>query len=573
LNEKRGFLPRLALAWLAAVPVLPLAAEKSADWALSASRFEAVLAQTTPDGERDVDSRPVVSLPIANGRSGRFAVEQVSVMAAGLAARFPRIRTYRGIGLDDPTAVARLDLTPLGFHAMVLSSAGTVLVEPDEDRPLERSRVFLPHRVRVGPPWQCATPLRARDDSFRALARRPSRAIAGDLIRTYRIAIAATGEYTAFHGGTIESGLTAVVTVLNRIVGVLERDVGIRLVLVDGNDRLIYTDPETDPYTNDEPREMTGENQANLDNIIGSGNYDLGHVFGTYPQGRGEGAVCEPGRKARGVSGLPSPTTELFSIQLVAHEIGHQFNASHTFNGTTRACEGRRQAPTAWEPGSGSTIMSYAGVCAGENMARLADDYFHTGSLDEILAYVSLGRGTTCGEVSASGNRAPTADAGRRYRIPAKTPFALVGRGSDPDGDSLTYVWEQFDLGPSSPPLADDGQRPLFRSYPPVADPIRIIPRIKSLRHGKATIKEILPTTRRKLTFRLTVRDGRGGVAHDTVKLRVENQAGPFRVLDPRRGDLWTAGGREVVKWQIAGTDRTSPSFSWRALRTTAARG
>ena len=538
MNEIRGSLLRLALTCLAAVPVLPLAAEEPTDWALSANRH------------------PIVLLPTADGGLGRFAVEPVSIMEAGLAARFPRIRTYRGVGLDDPAAIARLDLTPLGFHAMVLSPAGTVLVEPDEASPRERSKVVLPHRVGVRPPWQCSTPPRESNNSAQSPAIRPTRAIAGDQIRTYRIAIAATGEYTDFHGGTVESGLAEVVTVLNRIVGILERDVAIRLVLVDGNDQLIYTDPETDPYNNDDPSQMTGQNQTNLDNVIGSQNYDIGHVFGTYPQGRGEGTACVAGRKAMGYSGLPRPTTEFFAIQLVAHEIGHQFHANHTYNATTRSCERWRHALTAWEPGSGSTIMSYAGICAEENVARRGDDYFHTGSLDEILAYVSLGAGADCGEVAASGNRPPTADAGRRYKIPAETPFVLVGSGGDPDGDALTYVWEQFDLGPPSPPMADDGMRPLFRSYPPVAEPIRVIPRVKDLRRGRVTIKEVLPTTTRKLTFRLTVRDGRGGVARDTVKHRVTNRAGPFRVLEPRRGDLWTTGGQQVVRWKVAGTAR-----------------
>jgi hypothetical protein len=148
------------------------------------------------------------------------------------------------------------------------------------------------------------------------------------------------------------------------------------------------------------------------------------------------------------------------------------------------------------------------------------------------------------------------ANAGRRYKIPIETPFMLSGSGSDPDGDTLTYVWEQFDLGPPSPPLADDGMRPLFRSYPPVAQPIRVIPRVRDLRRGRTTIKEVLPTTTRQLTFRLTVRDGIGGVAHDTVKLLVKDEAGPFRVLEPRKRDLWTTGSQQDVVWDVAGTDR-----------------
>lgn len=497
----------------------------------------------------------VISLPTADGGSGRFSIWEESVMEAEIAARFPRIRTYRGIGIDDPTALARLDVTPLGFHAMVLSSAGTVLVDPDEDRPLEAGRITIPGRIRASSPLVCATPGRGRDETARSFAALPSRAIAGDLIRTYRIAIAASGEYTAFHGGTVEAGLAAVTSVLNRIAGIFERDASIRLILVNDNDQIIYTNAETDPYTNDDPRQMTVENQENLDRVIGSGSYDIGHVFGTYPQGRGEGRVCVEGRKGRGVSGLPAPSMEFFAIQLVVHEIGHQFDANHTFNGTTRACAGRRWGPTAWEPGSGSTIMSYAGICGREDVVSLGDDYFHTGSLDEMLAWVSEGVGAGCGEVSASDNSPPMARAGKRYKIPVETPFELSGRGADPDGDALSFVWEQFDLGPASPPMADDGSRPLFRSYPPVAEATRTIPRIRDLRRGRSTIKEVLPTTKRKLTFRLTVRDGRGGVARDTVRLRVDDRTGPFRVLLPTGRDAWSIGAAGRVEWAVAGTD------------------
>ena len=226
MNAVRGSLLRLALSCLTVAPVLPLAAEEPPEEGLIADRLEAVLAEAPPAGAAYADRRPVIRLPTGDGILERFAVEEVAVMEPGLAARFPQIRTYRGVGLDDPTALARLDLTPQGFHAMVLTPTGTVLVEPDEARPLERSRVVLPRQAWARSPWQCATPPRDSDDGAPSLPLRPSRAVAGDLIRTYRIAIATTGEYTDFHGGTVESGLAEVVTVLNRIDGICIVELG-----------------------------------------------------------------------------------------------------------------------------------------------------------------------------------------------------------------------------------------------------------------------------------------------------------------------------------------------------------
>jgi hypothetical protein len=380
----------------------------------------------------------------------------------------------------------------------------------------------------------------------------------GDQLRTYRIAIAATGEYTTFHGGTVNSALSAIATTLNRVNQIYERDLAVRMVLVANNDQIVYTNGATDPYTNSNGIAMLTENQTTLDAVIGSANYDIGHVVSTGGGGiAGLGVVCANSNKARGVTGSPQPVGDAFDIDYVAHEIGHQFDADHTFNGTSGACVDPNRSPTnAYEPGSGTTIMAYAGICGAENLQSNSDAMFHAGSIASIVTFTTAGSGNGCAAVSATGNNPPTVNAGQPYTIPRSTPFELTGSGSDPDvGNTLTYAWEQMDLGTasSSPAtMVDDGTRPIFRSFLPTGSPTRTFPKLTDLLNNTSTIGESLPTTNRALNFRLTARDGLGGVDAANVQLQVVSTAGPFAVTAPNGGQ--NVVGSATVSWNTANT-------------------
>lgn len=509
----------------------------------------------------------VITLPMPDGTYARFAIQESPIMAPDLAAALPEVRTYRAQGLDDPTASGRLDFTPEGFHGFILSSAGAVYIDPyrrgDTAHYMSyRRRDYA--RAAGSPPFTCeATRTRPnRDGASRLTADDAGRLVAlvasGANLRTYRLALAATGEYTAFHGGTVAGAQAAMVTTMNRVNGIYEREVAIRMVMV-SNSSIVYTNAVSDPFTN--TSSDLNATQTTIDSIIGAANYDIGHLFGTAGSGLAAiESVCFTGYKAKGLTGSSSPAGDAFDVDYVAHEMGHQFGAEHTFNGTAAGCGGNRVSDSAYEPGSGSTIMGYAGLCEWENVQLHSDAYFHGRSYDQIVAYSTDTRpdwGGFCAAISLTSNNPPSVTPGPVVTIPSRTPFALTGAATDPDGELLTYAWEQYDLGSASPPpLSDDGQRPLFRSFTPTSSPTRIFPKLSDILGGTTPVGEVLPTTSRSMTFRLTVRDNRaggGGVNFGYRTVNVAGGAGPFRVNSPFT--TWSGGSTQIVSWQVANTD------------------
>ncbi len=508
---------------------------------------------------RQADQQPAtINLPLPNGTYQPFLIEYSPVMEAELAARYPQIRTYAGYGVDDPSLSVRLDRTPQGFHALVTqtSSLRSYYIDPI---PVKDDA------TQGGSSWyRCYFPIRRELKAFpveipgsvdRLFTRSdlpPEGSFAGERL-LYRLAVSATGEYTQYHGGRVEDGLAAIVTTINRVNAVYERDLGVRLILVGDNDQLVFTDPETDPFT---PLNERSQNQRLLDELLGPAGYDIGHVFGVGGASNAQGSLaCLDGQKGRAYSGLGDPVGDPFDIDFVAHEIGHQLGASHTFN----KC-GILQGEQPYEPGSGTTIMGYAGVglCFDEDhLSANSSDYFHNASISEIFVYTRLGDGRACAASEPVNNEAPVIEllpAGPA--IPHSTPFALSASAIDPDDDPLSWCWEEFDAGPPTLPDAPQGSAPLFRSFPPVADSFRIFPRLDSLLAGQPSRGEVLPDYARPLTFRLTLRDGRGGVSWATTELAVTDEAGPFQLTAPNGGEVWQPGSVVTVSWDVANTDQ-----------------
>lgn len=512
----------------------------------------------------------ILTFPMPDGSSKRFKVVETSIMEPDLAAKFPNIKTYGGQGIDDPYATIKVDWTELGFHAMILSQVnGFVFIDPYAPGTLVdyvsyNKKDLLAKTSLLQEGLNLSKAALSRSGAQRTEA---TQCIGGTL-RRYRLAVACTQQYAVAVGGstvTPAQALSAIATSVNRVDGVYETEVDIRLVLISNNDKIVFTDAATQPFTgNNDVQVLIKESQHVIDSIIGSANYDIGHTFSTGAGGLADvGVVCDNATKARGVTGITHPLGDPFDIDYVAHEIGHQFGGTHTFNAVTGNCSGNGDPATNAEPGSGATIMAYAGICgASNNLQAHTIPYFHALSFDQIINFSNVGNGNSCAVQIATGNKPPVVSAGNDFVIPKSTPFVLTGSASDADGDPLTYSWEQINTGGSFGDWnSPSGDAPLFRSFSPVTTPVRYFPQLTDILNNTTTIGEILPSYARTLKFRLTARDNRaggGGVCSDETNVTVSGDAGPFVVTAPNTATTWEVGSFSTITWDVAKTN-TAP--------------
>jgi hypothetical protein len=505
-----------------------------------------------------------------DGSMADFEIYASPIMQDELAQRYPEIKTYKVYGIDDPLASGRLDITPQGFHAMLHTSQGRLFIDPDTgsaqaDRYQARTRNAV-----TTSGYSCAV------DASGYAASSPQHTAARTAVRAsntflqYRLAVAATSEYVKRVTGSVSDFLgaqAAIVTAINRVNQIYERDLSIKLVLVASNDQLIERGGNVS-FSNGNPAQMFVENQAWIDFKLGSSGYDIGHVFGTGGGGLALlGSVCDRGNKAKGVSGIVDPLGDPFYVDFVAHEIGHQFDADHSFNGSTSNCATGRNQVTAYEPGSGSTIMAYAGICGVENIQNNSDATFHAASIAQINSFTAAA-GSCFSEVSGySANTSdPVVAAVFDRTIPANTAFVLDGSASDADGNTLSYQWDQLDAGcPTNASSfgTDTGFNGLFRSYQPRAVAKRHFPALGTQLQGLFDDAEVVPCNNRDLNLRFTVRDGFSGQDSDDVKVTVRDTGAVFAItnLDTPSQTINTSTPF-AVNWRVAATDQAPISCS-----------
>ncbi len=498
-----------------------------------------------------------IQLPSPEGGFMEFLLEENTAMAEGLKENFPGIQTFNAMPLDGANVWGKVEITHKGLRAMIFSPGkSTIFLDPVFKSSPKYYLVYRQNKFLTDKTFTCHLS-EDRIDGRTDMAKDGEPYNACEL-KTYEIAIAGTGTYTEFHGGTVEDALAAMVTSMDRINGIYERDFGITFTIVENNDQVIYTDPDNDPYTSGNTGAMIGEVQDNLDDEIGNANYDIGHVFdGTNAGGLASlGVVCAQGSKARGVTTGSSPVNDPFDLRVLSHEIGHQFSATHTFN---NECGGNRTDATAVEPGSGNTPMSYAAICP-PNVQNFTDEHFHGISMQQIGNYIDNPL-VTCQTTTEILNTAPVLeDLPDLIFIPVSTPFLLEAIATDLDGDELTYCWEQIDNEISQqPPVPSSTGGPNFRSLPPDEDPVRYFPSLASLVSNGPYTWERLPSVERQMDFRVTVRDnspGAGCTQYDDMTVQTVADAGPFQLQYPSDfGIVWQPFTEETILWDVANTD------------------
>ncbi|HRB85563.1 MAG TPA: zinc-dependent metalloprotease family protein [Bacteroidia bacterium] len=517
-------------------------------------------AKAEPSQTANLKNGLMLEIPMPDGSFERFSIFQYNVMHPDLAAKFPQIKTYTGQGIDDVTATIKLDVTQFGFHAMIRSSKGDVYIDPYNQNTVNYYMSYERKNLIRQNSFECSLADKTAMEIQNANGNTVQRTN-GTQLRTYRLALSCTGEYAAFYGGTVSGAMAGMATTMNRVNGVYESELSIRMVMVANNNLIVYTNSSTDPFTNNNGSTMLGQNQTTCDNIIGSSNYDIGHVFSTGGGGVAYlGCVCSSSNKAKGVTGSGSPSGDGFDIDYVAHEMGHQFGGDHTFNSTTGSCSGNRSSTAAYEPGSGITIQAYAGICGSDNLAPHSIAYFHGYSLDQMITFSNTGGGNSCPVTTSTGNTAPVVtNMGYNCTIPISTPFVLTGAATDANGDALTYSWEERDLGPAGAWNVQSTTAPMFRPFPPTTSPSRTFPQMSDVVNNTTTVGELLSNQARTLKFRLTARDSRtggGGIMHpdSNVIVTVVNAGGAFAVTAPNTAVTWAGNSTQTVTWNVSGT-------------------
>lgn len=525
------------------------------------SVYELNLAQLKSDLSQvpqrfSTDLSHLITFPAADGKFRNYIVQEAPVMEPELQAKYPEIRSYVGWDKSNSQNSIRFSITPeTGISIMYFDGSNVSYLDKltnNESQYIFYKRNDLPANDRL---FQCKVEEFKGEIGADLTAKAPL--VFDGKFRKYRLALSASGEYTAFHGGTVAKALAAMAVTMTRVNGVYEKTISVTMMMIANNNLIVYTNSATDPFTNGDPGAMIDENQVNTDAVIGSANYDIGHVFGTNSGGlAGLGVICTAS-KANGVTGSGAPINDPFDIDYVAHEMGHQFGGNHTFRASSGACQGNANSATAFEPGSGSTIMAYAGICGVNDVQPNSDAYFHSASVNEI--YKVITRASDCSVKTNNNNGVPTADAGLDYTIPKSTAFVLTGVGTDPNNDPITYLWEQLDSQNSTqPPVSTATVGPVYRSFTPTVSASRFFPKLSLVLANNLTPTwEVTPSVARTLNFSLLVNDDKATgnqAARDLMKVTVAT-SGPFAVTSQPTNIAYNAATPITVNWNVAGTN------------------
>jgi len=527
-----------------------------------------------------------LNIPDANGAFQTYWIYDNPAMEPELAKDVPNIRSLKAVSVENPSNNLSISLSDIfGMHAMGTKTDGTVYYIDNYTNDLntiivyDRTSLELPKNR-----FNCLTAGNSFDANEHTTTSIPVQSLStDDKKRTYRLALACTTEYAEFHVNnappnvpkfTIKQQKNIVLAAMNvtitRINQIFERELNVHLNLVANNKEIIFI--TSDNFSNNNANMLIMQSQSVINSVIGSANYDIGHTFSTGAGGLASlASVCSANFKAQGITGASSPVGDAYDVDYVAHEMGHQFGANHTFN---NACQWNRNNSTAMETGSGSTIMSYAGICSPDVQSQV-NDYYHYISIKEMQNFLLT---TTCAQQTTIANSAPAVPALQSKTIPYGTPFILSTTAIDADGDEMTYAFEQTDTQISSqPPAASSTEGPNFRSVAPTKNNYRSFPNETTVLGGTTNANGIvsntwerLATTARTYHFVAIVRDNNplGGrvVYTPEVTINVAN-TGPFVITYPDNNPsttepVWHTGSSKTITWNVAGTTSNNINVS-----------
>lgn len=537
---------------------------------------------TAPDDISSDSSSTFVDFPDGNGNISSFEIFTSQMLEPELAAQHPNIHNFTGINRKDPTNVIKISITPaFGMHIMGYDGEGTTYYIDTYTTDFNSYIFYQRNNIENS------------NNSFRCLVEGNQTAVenvitSGNQIlstdnkfRRYRFAMACTTEYAAFHVNAAPNNvpqateaqkkdivIAAMNVTINRLNSIYERDLSLRFVLVNNNRNIVFI--TSDNFSNDDDFELIHQSQAVITQIIGTANFDIGHTVSTGGGGLASASPCDASSKASGITGSFQPVGDPFDIDYVAHEVGHQFWANHTFN---NSCFGNRNDGTAVEPGSGSTIMSYAGICA-PNIQNNSDAYFHQRSIQEMSTFLLNPNWNNCPEIISTNNPTPviTSTSGNRT-VPLSTPFILTTTATDTNNpNSLTYTWEQMNQQISTqPPVASSTNGPNFRSVAPTSNRSRSFPSTQTVLAGTTNSNGIvsstwerLPSVARTMNFATTVRDNNatngGQTKSQQVTITFAANTGPFVITYPNNisnttEPNWSVGEQKTITWNVAGTN------------------
>ncbi len=516
----------------------------------------------------------IVSFPNISGEFENYEVYDASVLAQDLQEDVPEIRSFVGKSVKEKNKVIRFSISLFGLKAIVLNSKEGVQYIDCMTKNRQSYMVYSKDDISEDEGQLiCHVDDALTDPILNRTSQESNQYRNADdgKLRVFRLALTCTREVTTYYVNQAGLGnandvikktvvLAALNGIVTRINAVYEIEMGLSMEIVANNKDIIFT-AEEDNLTNGDLGLLLDENQTVVDANIGFANYDIGHVLCTASGGLAQlFTPCTPS-KSRGASGTFSGTPTGFQFEgIIMHEMGHQYGAFHTWSAPS--CSGTYTPFAAYEPGGGTTIMSYAGICGSQaNIQPLTDLYFHQNSIDEMWSNITLGN-SICAQQIGTTNAPPTANAGANYTIPQGTPYRLTGIATDDAGiDNLTYTWEQFDAdGPEALPTNITATGPVVRSFPPSSNNVRHVPKLADYVNqvNNSTQWEKLVTISRDLNFAFTVRDNDlavGQTTSDFMTISVVDTSNPFTVTSQNAtGTIYQGGSTQSVTWNQGNT-------------------